>query len=90
MKEYKVVPCPARVVAKNETIAGKEIADFADTIAQECIGDWELVGVMPITVSTSKKRLKGANTLYNALVFKREVSEVLPEAEDDVDEEIVD
>ena len=81
MKEYKVVPCPARVVAKKETAAGKEIAEFANIIAQECIGGWELVGVMPITVSTSKKRFKGANTPYNALVFKRDVDELPPEEE---------
>ena len=89
MKEYKVVPFPARVVAKNEIVAGREISEFADVISQECLGGWELIGTMPITVSSSKRRFKGSNTPYNALIFTREVDEVPPELEEaDVVDEI--
>ena len=75
MKEFKVVPCQGRVVAKTETEAGRQIASLYSVIAQESIGGWELLTAMPIVVSTTKKRFRGVETPYNALVFQREIIE---------------
>ena len=75
MKEYKVVPCPARVVARTEMAAGREISELASIIAQESVGGWIFMSAMPITVSTSKRRFRGNNIPYNALVFARDVAE---------------
>jgi hypothetical protein len=75
MKEFKVVPCQARVIAKSEVEAGKQISALNSVIAQESIGGWELITAMPIKVADTKKRFKGVETLYNALVFAREIVE---------------
>lgn len=73
MKEFKVVPCQGRVVANTIEDAGKQISSLSSVIAQESVAGWELVSTMPIVVSTNKKRSKGVDMPYNALVFAREV-----------------
>ena len=72
MKEYKVVPCQGRIVAKNNEEVQKEMAIYANIIAQESVGGWELVSSMPVTVATTKKRFRGTNMPYNVLVFVRD------------------
>ena len=72
MKEYKVVPCQGRIVAKNNEAVQKEMAVYANVIAQETIGGWYLVSTMPVTVLTSKRRFKGSEVPYNVLVFARD------------------
>ncbi|MBE5741874.1 MAG: hypothetical protein E7360_00950 [Clostridiales bacterium] len=73
MKEFKVVPCQGRVVAKTGVEASKQISALASIVTQESIGGWELISAMPIVVASSKKRFRGTETPYNALVFAREV-----------------
>ena len=80
MKEYKVVPCQGKIVAKNSEDVQKEMIVYANIIAQESIGGWYLVSTMPVTVATTKKRFKGTEMPYNVLVFARDrVEEVLPQ-----------
>ena len=73
MKEFKVVPCQGRVVAKTEAEASKQISALASIVNQEAIGGWELISAMPVIVSSTKRRFRGTDTPYNALVFAREV-----------------
>ena len=73
MKEYKVVPCQGKIVAKDEVGVNVQIGSLASVIAQEIVGGWELVAAMPIVVATTKKRFKGRELPYNALVFAREL-----------------
>ncbi|MBQ4099363.1 MAG: hypothetical protein IJC87_04495 [Clostridia bacterium] len=73
MKEYKVVPCQGKIVAESEAVVNTQIGALAGVIAQELVGGWELVTAMPIVVATTKKRFKGKELPYNALVFAREL-----------------
>lgn len=75
MKEYKVVPCHGRVVAKPKAELADAFNAFAEIIAQESLGGWELVTVMPVSVVTKKGRTDAAEEPYNALVFTRNVEE---------------
>jgi hypothetical protein len=75
MKEYKVVPCQGRIVAKNSDEVQQEMLVYANVIAQESVGGWYLVSTMPVTVATSKKRFKGTDLPYNVLVFARDKAE---------------
>ena len=75
MKEYKVVPCQAVVLAKSEEAVSKEFSKFAGIIEQEVYDGWQLVSTMPITVDTSKRMRKSRAMSYNALIFEREVLE---------------
>ena len=80
MKEYKVVPCQGRIVAKNNEAVQKEMVVYANIIAQESVGGWYLVSTMPVTVATTKKRFKGTDMPYNVLVFARDrIEEVIPQ-----------
>ena len=72
MKEYKVVPCQGRIVAKNSDEVQQEMLVYANVIAQESIGGWYLVSTMPVTVATTKKRFRGIEMPYNVLVFARD------------------
>lgn len=72
MKEYKVVPCQGRIVAKNSASIQKEMLVFANVIAQETVGGWHLVSSMPVVVASSKRRFRGTELPYNVLVFARE------------------
>ena len=75
MKEYKVVPCQGRIVAKKSADIQREMLVYANVIAQETVGGWYLVSSMPVTVATSKKRFKGTDLPYNVLVFARDKAE---------------
>ena len=75
MKEYKVVPCQGRIVAKKSEDIQREMLVYANVIAQETVGGWYLVSSMPVTVATSKKRFKGTDLPYNVLVFARDKAE---------------
>ncbi len=70
MKIYKVVPCPGQIVAKNETLVEKSIANFSNLIMQESVNGWTLVSSMPIEVLKRSSAKSGVS--YNALVFVRE------------------
>ena len=72
MKEYKVVPCQGKIVGRSES-ASKQIIALGDIIAHESIGGWQLLAAMPIVVASSKRRFKGTETPYNALVFARDI-----------------
>ena len=58
MREYKVVPCQGRVIVKPKEDLGSAFNAFAETVAQEALGGWELVSVMPVSVVTKKARMK--------------------------------
>ena len=75
MKEYKVVPCQGRIVAKSSEEIQKEMMVYANIIAQETIGGWYLVSTMPVTVASTKKRDGGTDLPYNVLVFARDTIE---------------
>ena len=49
MKEYKVVPCQGRIVAKKSEDIQREMLVYANVIAQETVGGWYLVSSMPVT-----------------------------------------
>ena len=72
MKEYKVVPCPGKIVAKKSSEVQNEMSVYANVIAQETVGGWELVSSSPVVVATSKRRLKGKEIPYIVFVFARE------------------
>ena len=72
MKEYKVVPCQGKIVAKKSSDVQREMVVYANIIAQETIGGWYLVSSMPVTVATTKRRFKGSELPYNVLVFARD------------------
>ena len=75
MKEYKIVPCQGQIVAKKGCDVQKEMSVFANIIAQELVGGWTLISTMPVSVASSKKRLKGSITPYNVFVFSRDKAE---------------
>ena len=75
MKEYKAVPVQGKIVAKKSEVIQKEMAVYANVIAQEAIAGWELVSSMPVVVATSKRKFKGKELPYNVLVFAREIDE---------------
>ena len=72
MKEYKVVPCQGKIVAKKSASVQKEMMVYANVIAQESVGGWYLVSSMPVVVASSKRRFRGKELPYNVLVFARE------------------
>ena len=71
MREYKVVPCQGRVIVKPKEDLGSAFNAFAETVAQEALGGWELVSEMPVSVVTKKARMKTEEEPYNALIFSR-------------------
>ncbi|MBR2385033.1 MAG: hypothetical protein IKA99_05470 [Clostridia bacterium] len=75
MKEYKVVPCQGKIVAKKSADIQREMLVYANVIAQETVGGWYLVSSMPVTVASSKKRFRGTELPYNVLVFARDKAE---------------
>ena len=75
MKIYKAIPAPGRmVIKKNESLA-KSLQTFADIVAQESLGGWELVGTLPVVAVTKVKRLTSSEEPYNVLVFAKEDKE---------------
>ena len=75
MKDYKVVPCQGKIVAKKSADVQREMVVYANVIAQETVGGWYLVATMPVTVATTKKRFKGSEVPYNVLIFARDKAE---------------
>ena len=75
MKIYKAIPSPGRmVVKKNESLA-KSLQSFADIVAQESLGGWELVASLPVVAVTKIKRLSSVEEPYNVLIFAKEEKE---------------
>ena len=76
MRVYKVVPVQGRVVGKTSSEAVANIENFANIIIRESVGGWELIGTMPILVSTTKDSAFGEP--YNAMIFAREQLKEVP------------
>ena len=54
MKEYKVIPCPGRIIIEKKGTALTGLNIYKEIIDQETIGGWELV-----TSMTSEAVVKG-------------------------------
>ena len=76
MRVYKVVPVPGRIVGKTAGEAVAKIEGLSNTIIRESVGGWELIGTMPIYVSTSNGA--GVGEPYNAMIFAREQLKEVP------------
>lgn len=73
MRIYKVVPCPGRVVGRDEEDIARQIGGFSNIIIQESVGGWELVTSMPVAVTKNGGKKGYVDEPYNALVFAKEV-----------------
>ena len=71
MYEYKTVPAPADLAAKNNKDREKVISKFGDLINKECKDGWEFYSMETITTTAPAGWFKRESVIFNMLVFRK-------------------